>query len=176
MPPLWAAQVTKLRDEARTFEVTLSDSERYMWEKRLGTILFPGDVVEVSTTLRDALVCVPEGTYRPQELGLYLDPAARWIHIGYCHFKQDKGIDGFQEKGKFHVAHAHAHPDTGDMCFINGTYIFEREGVVDETFLHEYCHILRGWPDSGDGHDMAWRDLMISYGLSPVRHMEYKYR
>lgn len=129
---------------------------------------------------------VQNGLYSPEQLGIY----AKDIHticVGECWFRQSFRTPS----GREGVAHTHSvlldnDEYTSVMCFLTGAYIFSSEGVLDDTFIHEYCHVLRGLPEghkymtqwekeTWDGHDVKWGRLAEKYGLIPTRYTPYKY-
>lgn len=120
--------------------------------------------------IRESKVFIREGTYQPEWFGLYLD-GVKWLNVGFCQAWPDKGIDGF-----FVGELAHAHVNAGNICFSNGSYLFSDEGVLDDVFVHEYCHMLRGDTVYEEGHDLAWRNIAIKFGLEPIACSRYVYK
>lgn len=128
--------------------------------------------------VRAPKIILREGSYFPEQLGLYLEDVVA-IHIGFCGLMPGSGIDGLANSNDM-IPLGHAHPVENHICFRDGSYIFAAEGVVDDVFIHEYCHILRGCEDCDfektNGHDERWKDLMITYGLPPEPYCPYVYK
>ena len=141
-------------------------TETYTWtdaHQDTVTITWDGKILE-------GQVYVPEGSYRPSELGLNLE-GVRWLNVGYCPFREFRDWYG----GSTSMAHAH----TRDICVRDGWYIFSRPGVVDDLMIHEYCHILAGpaaAAEIGRGHGPSWEAQMKRFGLVPLPTMTYVYR
>jgi hypothetical protein len=127
-------------------------------------------IPDVPTLIVPSKFYVHEGSYTPEQLGIYRMPEVSWIHVGYCSLKQDEGQAGFG------VSMAHAHTD--EICISHGTYVFTEEGYVDDVLIHEYLHILAGetFDPLMPGHSETWRELMKIWGLYPTPYMTYVYK
>ena len=136
--------------------------------------------------IREAKYRVPNGSYWPEELGIYGLKGVRSLHVGHCIKNYSKGIDGFvweetsnREKPNWSSGWtlAHVHQDMEAICFVDGAYIFSAPGVLDDVFIHEYCHILQPrFDENKDAHNTEWEKLMKMYGLRIVPWAEYIYR
>jgi hypothetical protein len=157
----------KVKFDTDTFKINLGDWDTYK-------VTWP----QPQSDIRTPKVMIREGSYFPEHLGLYLEGVPA-IHVGFCGLFPDKGLDGLAVNYP-RLPLAHSHPEVGHICFRDGSYIFSAEGVVDDVFIHEYCHILRGCEDCDfektGGHDERWKELMVAYGLDPSPYSMYIYR
>jgi hypothetical protein len=123
------------------------------------------------TKIKPAGYYVREGSYWPEWLGLNLK-GVEWIHVGYC--PHPMVLNMTPAVKRFENNFAHAHPLEKAICFSSGTFIFEKPGVVSDTLIHEYCHILRGaTPEeimTKNLHDEEWGELMMMFGLEPCEY------
>jgi hypothetical protein len=123
--------------------------------------------------IRPCKVYVREGSYLPEQLGLYMEGVYA-INVGTCTSFPNLDPTGF------HGERAHAHPGVGVICFPDGLSLFSEPGVPDDVLIHEYCHILRGLKGikdlTVDLHDETWAYYMRCYGLEPKRGPDYVYR
>jgi hypothetical protein len=126
--------------------------------------------------IRNGPVDIPDGIYQPQELGVFASEI-ELITIGrYCDICQSA-------KSFWNPAHAHIWTPKiklePTIHFNKGYYVFEEKGVLSDTFIHEYCHILRGWNKkwksvaeaAEKAHDAEWRKLMVRFGLVPTHQL-----
>lgn len=124
---------------------------------------------------------VPDGVYRPKDLGLDL-PACSRISIGYCpdnskwkkrwNWSKWKFEDILVHTGKIRYELAHAH-DT-QICIFDGRYVFRDKGVPDDVVWHEYAHILAGCDKHG--HDYVWAHNARKLGIAnpqPMTNYDY---
>lgn len=128
---------------------------------------------------RQTYVHVPDGFYKPEELGLDL-PKCTLLTIGHCSifarwvkkwtirgrqsFITNPGWRGFEL--------AHAHDDR--ICLSDGRYVYRDKGIPDEVIWHEYAHILADCEIHG--HDYEWVKQAKNLGLvNPTPYTRHTY-
>lgn len=132
-------------------------------------------------TVRHTYTVIPDGSYKPEELGLTL-PGCSSVTVGYCSLF-DKWRTKWTLRGpKKYLLKTHdwaekrilAHAHGTSICVRDGKYIFKDKDAPDEVIWHEYAHILADCDKHG--HDDVWKDYARALGLSnPTPFTLYQY-
>ena len=118
---------------------------------------------------------IPQGSYFPEQIGIYNCPEVYAVHVAQC---ADFPWDEWPVND---LAHVHNYFDGGGViCFSHGTNVFETPEKLSYIFIHEYCHILRGipedWKVGDDFHDNQWAALMHKFGLAAYKYAQCVYK
>lgn len=126
------------------------------------------------TPWRAAFVYIPDGIYKPADLGLPFKEVS-FICVGKCFY--DTNPNWFQKllgaKVKTHLfgnTLAHADQEAKSICFQKGTYIYEKPNQLSETAWHEYAHILAG---AKAGHGKDWAKFCETFGIVSSPYATY---
>lgn len=130
--------------------------------------------LDIPIDIRPAKVRIAEGSYRPSELGVYLD-GVRWLNIGFCRYFPNDSVHGFTKVGEIAHAHVDLNGGGGEICMVDGSYVFTEPGMVDDVLIHEYCHILVPASVEKEGHTEPWKAAMQKFGLPGQRYLTYMY-